>query len=498
MFLSVFDIFKIGIGPSSSHTMGPMSAAGRFLEALRERAEPVARVAVSLHGSLAFTGKGHATDRAVILGLTGLLPDTLDPDEAEALESRVRQDRRIPATGLGTFAFDPATDLVFDYGPALSGHANGMIFTAFDAGGEPLLTRTYYSIGGGFVVDGAELAASQHDRAHDLEDGKRQHGYPYPFGTAAQMLQMGRDSGKSIAQMKRANEVAHSGGEDLPRRLGAIIEAMNDCVDRGLRMEGVLPGGLGVKRRARGIHEQLLAEEGHNSVQPHAANDWMSVYAMAVNEENAAGGRVVTSPTNGAAGVVPAVLRYYRDHCTGASEEGVTDLLLTAAVIGALIKHNASISGAEVGCQGEVGSASAMAAAGLCAALGGTNEQIENAAEIALEHHLGMTCDPAAGLVQVPCIERNVLGAIKAVSAASLALRGDGTHFMPLDNCIEVMRQTGLDMSHKYKETSLGGGRREPARLLIVASHLSERAPAMRRSAVPWTGRAPCTLAMPN
>lgn len=457
MFLSVFDIFKIGVGPSSSHTMGPMSAAARFLETLREHAKPVERVAVSLHGSLAFTGKGHATDRAVVLGLIGLLPDTLDPDDAEALETEVRKNRVISPAGLGTIGFDPETDLIFDYGPALSGHANGMIFSAFDKAGERLLEETYYSIGGGFVVNETELAATQHDRAQDLEDGKRQQGYPYPFGTAEQMLQMGRESGKSIAQMKRANEIAHSGGADLQQRLVGVIQAMNDCIDRGLRMQGELPGGLGVKRRARSIHEQLLSEHDHNRVQPHVANDWMSVYAMAVNEENAAGGRVVTSPTNGAAGVVPAVLRYYRDHCTGASDDGETDLLLTAAVIGALIKHNASISGAEVGCQGEVGSASAMAAAGLCAALGGTNEQIENAAEIALEHHLGMTCDPAAGLVQVPCIERNALGAIKAVSAASLALRGDGTHFMPLDNCIETMRQTGLDMNDKYKETSLGG-----------------------------------------
>jgi len=457
VFLSVFDIFKIGIGPSSSHTMGPMSAAARFLDALRKQSAPVTRITVSLYGSLAFTGKGHATDRAVILGLIGLLPDTLNPDEAEALEEQVRQDKEISPDGLGIIAFNPDTDLVFDFGPALPGHANGLIFKAVDSAGQLVLQETYYSIGGGFVVNDAELAASQHDRAQDLEVDKTQQGYPYPFGTAAQMLEMGRESGKTIAQMKRANEIAHSGSEDLTQRLDTVIKAMNDCVDRGLRMEGVLPGGLGVKRRAKNIHEQLLAETGRNLVQPHAANDWMSVYAMAVNEENAAGGRVVTSPTNGAAGVVPAVVRYYRDHCTGATAEGVTDLVLTAAVIGGLIKHNASISGAEVGCQGEVGSASAMAAAGLCAALGGTNEQIENAAEIALEHHLGMTCDPAGGLVQVPCIERNALGAIKAVSAASLALRGDGTHFMPLDNCIETMRQTGLDMNHKYKETSLGG-----------------------------------------
>ncbi|MFK8082571.1 MAG: L-serine ammonia-lyase [Granulosicoccus sp.] len=457
MFLSIFDIFKVGIGPSSSHTMGPMTAAARFLDALRQLPDAAHRVQVTLHGSLAFTGKGHATDRAVILGLTGLLPDTLDPDDAERLQEAVRQRGKIAPDGLGSILFDPEIDLVFDYGPALPGHANGLIFQAIDDAGRLVLRETYYSIGGGFVVNDEELAATQHARVQELAADKREHGYPYPFGTAKQMLQMGCDSGLSIAQMKRANEIAHSGEELLNERLSTLRTAMNSCIDRGLRMEGTLPGGLGVKRRARSIHEQLLAERGRNYVQPHAESDWLSVYAMAVNEENAAGGRVVTSPTNGAAGVVPAVLRYYRDHCVGATDKGVVDCLLTAAAIGGLIKHNASISGAEVGCQGEVGSASAMAAAGLCAALGGNNQQIENAAEIALEHHLGMTCDPAGGLVQVPCIERNAMGAIKAVSAASLALRGDGTHFMPLDNCIETMRQTGLDMNHKYKETSLGG-----------------------------------------
>lgn len=465
MFLSIFDIFKVGVGPSSSHTMGPMSAAGRFLDLLREHSLSdqhsglgvPTRLRVTLHGSLAFTGKGHATDRAVILGLTGLLPDTLDPDQAPVLESEVRAEKSVKPEGLPSMAFDPDNDLVFDFGPPLPGHANGLIMQAIDDAGRLVAQETYYSIGGGFVVNEDELIASQHDRAEELAEDKREHGYPFPFGTAAQMLDMGRSSGLSIAQMKRANEIAHSGETELDKRLVQLRIAMDGCIDRGLRMDGVLPGGLKVKRRAKAIHEQLLAERGRNYVQPHAENDWLSVYAMAVNEENAAGGRVVTSPTNGAAGVVPAVLRYYREHCIGATDEGAIDCLLTAAAIGGLIKHNASISGAEVGCQGEVGSASAMAAAGLCAALGGTNEQIENAAEIALEHHLGMTCDPAGGLVQVPCIERNAMGAIKAVSAASLALRGTGEHFMPLDNCIETMRQTGLDMNQKYKETSLGG-----------------------------------------
>ncbi|MGI9451416.1 MAG: L-serine ammonia-lyase, partial [Geminicoccaceae bacterium] len=306
------------------------------------------------------------------------------------------------------------------------------------------------------VLTAEELEAERRDAADHRKTDETLEKFPYPFANARQMLEMGARSGKTIAEMKRANE-ATVDEADLDQRLDRILQAMDICITRGLRMEGVLPGGLNVRRRAKMIHEQLLAERGSNWTQPHVINDWLSVYAMAVNEENAAGGRVVTSPTNGAAGVVPAVIRYYQGHCLGASREGERTLLLTAAAIGGLIKHNASISGAEVGCQGEVGSASAMAAAGLCAALGGSNEQVENAAEIALEHHLGMTCDPAAGLVQVPCIERNALGAIKAVSAASLALRGDGSHLLPLDNCIETMLQTGLDMNERYKETSTGG-----------------------------------------
>ena len=462
MFLSVFDIFKIGVGPSSSHTMGPMSAAARFLDDLRGGRPRVpgvgelARLGCSLHGSLAFTGKGHATDRAVILGLIGYLPDTLDPDEAERLEAEVRAEQRIRPPGLPELDFDPETDLMFDYGPPLPGHPNGMVLKAFDAAGNLYMEETYYSIGGGFIATAAELA--QMDRGpQSLHDAKAADGCPHPFGSAAEMLEMGAASGKSVAEMKRDNELTRMTGPELNTRLDKIWATMNDCIDRGLRMEGELPGGLHVRRRAKAIKEQLEAERRLNIGQPHVVNDWLSIYAMAVNEENAAGGRVVTSPTNGAAGVAPAVIRYYRDHCIGATHEGVHTFLLTAAAIGGLIKHNASISGAEVGCQGEVGSASAMAAAGLCAALGGSNEQIENAAEIALEHHIGMTCDPVKGLVQVPCIERNGLGAIKAVSAASLALRGDGEHFMPLDNCIEAMRQTGLDMNEKYKETSSGG-----------------------------------------
>ncbi|EPX83826.1 L-serine dehydratase, iron-sulfur-dependent, single chain form [Rubellimicrobium thermophilum DSM 16684] len=449
MFLSVFDMFKIGIGPSSSHTMGPMVAAGRFLDLLRAQPFRVAGLRASLHGSLAFTGVGHATDRAVILGLEGFLPESYDADAAEAALTRIREERLVRPAGLPPLRFDPATDLRFDYGPALPGHANGLILRATDAQGDVLVEETYYSIGGGFVLTAAELA-----RGRSADEGPP---VPYPFDSAESMLRMARESGLSIAQMKRANELTRRDAASLDRGLARIWEVMNACIERGLSTEGILPGGLKVRRRAAAIHRSLLAERGLNLTAPHTINDWMSAYAMAVNEENASGGQVVTAPTNGAAGVVPAVIRYWLDHVPGATASRVGEFLLTAAAIGGLIKYNASISGAECGCQAEVGSASAMAAAGLCAVMGGTPMQVENAAEIALEHHLGMTCDPVKGLVQVPCIERNGLGAIKAVSAASLALRGDGTHFVPLDAAIETMRQTGQDMHEKYKETSLGG-----------------------------------------
>ena len=455
MFLSVFEVFKIGVGPSSSHTMGPMTAAADFLDALRRSnaRDRAASIRVSLHGSLAFTGKGHATDRAVVLGLLGWRPAELDIDEADRQIERLRERRTLEPDGLPPLAFDPAADIVFDYGPPLPGHANGLIITARDARGKGVLSETYYSIGGGFVVTAAERAESK----ISAKDSSSHSSAPYPFATAAQMLQMARDSGLTIAEMKRANECTTRSEGAVDADVERIWSAMNACIERGLSRDGELPGGLKVRRRAKLIRDQLERERGSNMTQPHVVSDWLSVYALAVNEENAAGGKVVTAPTNGAAGVVPAVLRYYLDHCLGATPTRVSDFLLTAAAIGGLIKHNASISGAEAGCQGEVGSAAAMAAAGLCAALGGTPEQVENAAEIALEHHLGMTCDPVAGLVQVPCIERNGIGAMKAVAAASLALRGDGSHFMPLDNCIEAMRQTGEEMSSKFKETSLGG-----------------------------------------
>ena len=462
MFLSVFDVFKIGIGPSSSHTMGPMTAAGRFLDDLRQGrndvpgAGEIAALKCVLHGSLAFTGKGHATDRAVILGLSGFDPSTIDLDEADEVEVSVRRKGVVTPDGFAPLRFKPEKDLIFDYGPALPGHTNGMVLQGYDADGNLGHERTYYSIGGGFVVTSKELE-EEHISPELREKTMKAEGCPFPFATAEHMLDMAKKSGLSIAGLKRANEEHHISRQELDEHLDAICQAMFKCVDRGLSRGGELPGGLKVRRRAMAIYESLKDTSTRNANQPHTVNDWISVYAMAVNEENAAGGKVVTSPTNGAAGVVPAVMRYYRDHCIGSSDEKLREFLLTAAAIGGLIKHNASISGAEVGCQGEVGSASAMAAAGFCAVMGGTAEQIENAAEIALEHHLGMSCDPVGGLVQVPCIERNALGAIKAVSAASLALHGDGIHYMPLDNCIETMRQTGLDMNEKYKETSTGG-----------------------------------------
>ncbi|WP_373636675.1 L-serine ammonia-lyase [Yoonia sp. BS5-3] len=449
MFLSVFDIFKVGIGPSSSHTMGPMVAAARFLDHLRAQPFQLAGVQAALHGSLAFTGVGHATDRAVILGLAGFQPDSFDAAKAEAALAQIAQDHVVQPDGLGPLRFHPKEDLIFDYGPALPGHANGLILRGTDAQGDVITEVIYYSTGGGFVVTEAELAnPPKQDRATPV---------PFPFQSAAEMLTMAADSGRSIAQMKRANELAHRTATAVDDGLARIWAVMQACIQRGLTTEGILPGGLHVRRRAKAIHDALAAERGMNMVAPHVINDVISTFAMAVNEENAAGGQVVTAPTNGAAGVIPATLRYWLDYVPSATPARVPEFLLTAAAVGGLIKVNASISGAECGCQAEVGSAAAMAAAGLAAVMNGTPEQIENAAEIALEHHLGMTCDPVKGLVQVPCIERNGLGAIKAVSAASLALRGDGAHLVPLDAAIETMRQTGADMSDKYKETALGG-----------------------------------------
>ncbi|MEO9338956.1 L-serine ammonia-lyase [Mesorhizobium sp. SB112] len=458
MFLSVFDLFKIGIGPSSSHTMGPMTAAVRFLEELagddwpRPAGAKVEKLGASLHGSLAYTGVGHGTDRAVVLGLTGLTPVTVDPDKVDGIIEEINSTKQVSPPGHPSYRFDPGTDLVLDKKTPLLGHANGMAFYAYDGEDRLLLKRIYYSIGGGFVVSDEELQRMK-------TTGQKQTGktVPYPFKNAVEMLKMAGESGLSIAEMKRINEETHVTREQLDAGLDRIWDAMRGCIERGLSQDGIMPGGLKVKRRARFLHDKLQEEWRQNRPNPLLANDWLSIYAMAVNEENAAGGRVVTAPTNGAAGVLPAVLRYWLHFHVDADQRGIRDFLLTAAAIGGIIKTNASISGAEVGCQGEVGSASAMAAAGLAAVMGGSPAQIENAAEIALEHHLGMTCDPVGGLVQVPCIERNALGAVKAVTAASLATKGDGTHFVPLDAAIETMRQTGMDMNEKYKETSLGG-----------------------------------------
>lgn len=450
MFLSIFDIFKLSVGPSSSHTMGPMLAARRFIDEAAAAPLPAGelQLSVSLYGSLAYTGEGHGTFRAVLCGLLGITPESYDREAADAALAQLAATQRVRA-GARTLKLDPAAAIVAERGKKLAAHPNALAFRIVDAAGAHVLAETYYSVGGGFVMTEAEMAA---DKA--APSGPR---VPYPFATAAEMLEMGRNSGLSIAQMKRANELSRRDAAALDAGIAEIWGAMNRCIDRGLAAEGILPGGLNVRRRAAGLRAKLDAARGANDAPLHTAVDWLQAYAMAVNEENAAGGQVVTAPTNGAAGVIPAVIRYYLDFVPGASRDAVPDMLLTAAAVGGLIKYNASISGAEVGCQGEVGSASAMAAAALSAALGGTNEQVENAAEIALEHHLGMTCDPVRGLVQVPCIERNGMGAVKAVAAASLAALGDGTHIVPLDACIETMRQTGRDMDERYKETSLGG-----------------------------------------
>ncbi|MDP1730662.1 MAG: L-serine ammonia-lyase [Devosia sp.] len=451
MFLSVFDIFKMSVGPSSSHTMGPMIAAKRFVDAVEHLPPPGRGLVLQCHlyGSLAYTGEGHGTFRAVLCGLLGTSPESYDREAATAALAMLATEGRI-AIGGSQIGLDPETAIVAERGKRLPRHPNALEFRIADEGGAIVCAETYYSVGGGFVLTGVEMDADQGGKPAGPD-------VPYPFGTAAAMLEMGKASGLSIAQMKRANELARRPAAELEQGLDRVWEVMDRCIDRGLAGEGILPGGLNVKRRAKGLRDKLEAQHGANAAPLHTAIDWLSAYAMAVNEENAAGGQVVTAPTNGAAGVIPAVIRYYLDLVPGASRDQVPEMLLTAAAVGGLIKFNASISGAEVGCQGEVGSASAMAAAALCAALGGSNEQIENAAEIALEHHLGMTCDPIRGLVQVPCIERNGMGAVKAVAAASLAALGDGQHIVPLDACIETMRQTGRDMDERYKETSLGG-----------------------------------------
>ncbi|MEQ8824659.1 MAG: L-serine ammonia-lyase [Filomicrobium sp.] len=461
MYFSVFQIFKPGIGPSSSHTMGPMTACAMFRNTLSQalatslKDKQVTQIRCHLFGSLAFTGEGHGTDRAACLGLLGFQPDDVCPDLAAQRLSELAANKCLELpTGRATIAFDPDTDIVFDYDQRDLPHPNTMCVQALDAKGEVCLEETYCSIGGGFVVTRAEIQSEHKTIAN--EDAPTP---PHSFCSMAELLNVCTTNNLSIAEVMRQNELAAMSSDDLNHKLDHILNIMLRCIERGMSTEGILPGGLGVKRRASDLKNRLDAERHKNEARPHAANDWLCAYAMAVNEENAAGNQIVTAPTNGAAGVVPAVLRYYKDHIAYPNDcdEDLRKFLLVAAAVGGIIKQRASISGAEVGCQGEVGSASAMAAAGLCSALGGTNEQIENASEIALEHHLGMTCDPVRGLVQVPCIERNAFGAIKALTAASLALHGDGSHVMPLDNCIEAMRQTGLEMSSNFKETSQGG-----------------------------------------
>lgn len=449
MVASTFDLFKIGIGPSSSHTMGPMTAAADFVTALGNRRAAVTRIEVKLYGSLALTGKGHATDRAVILGLSGFRPADCCPDEADCCLAEVRSSAQLPLEGGSPISFDEARDLLFLQRERLPYHSNAMRFLAFDAQGSCLSEQVTYSVGGGAVL--REEQIGRNDAGDGVWDA------PYPFASGDALLALCQATGLSIAELMRRNEEAHFSSQEVTNRLGAIRDAMSACIDRGIGQGGELPGGLGVKRRAPVIFQTLRDRQERALADPLSVIDWINLWALAVNEENAAGGRVVTAPTNGAAGIVPAVLRYYERFAPGACTQGVESFLLTAAAIGSLFKENASISGAEVGCQGEVGVACSMAAAGLAAALGGTPEQVENAAEIGMEHNLGLTCDPVAGLVQVPCIERNAVGSIKAVEAARLALLGDGTHRVSLDQVIETMRKTGLDMSERYKETSLGG-----------------------------------------
>jgi L-serine dehydratase len=449
MFISVLDLFKIGIGPSSSHTMGPMVAAKLFRKSVesylhqKKNSTPL-HIRCTLKGSLAYTGKGHATDKAIILGTYGFSPEKLvDRDVPELLAALVQNDILDTQYSL---SFNPESDIIFDYGEPLLQHPNGMIFELTDTKGNILHSRTYFSIGGGFL--------STPDQIDSIEAPlkmKPDTEYPYPFASAKDMLEMAEKSHLSIAAMKRINEQLEMPETELNTRIDAIWNAMRTSVVRGLNGQGALPGGLNIQRRAGKLYSRLNS----NPVLANA-NDWLCAYALAVSEENGAGHMVVTAPTNGAAGVIPAVIYYAMNH-QNATAEDIRDFLLTAAAIGGLIKHKSSISGAEVGCQGEVGSASAMAAAGFCAIRGGSAAQVEHAAEMALEHHLGMTCDPVAGLVQVPCIERNGFGAVKAFTAASLALLDEGVHFMPLDNCIAAMKQTGFEMSSKFKETSLGG-----------------------------------------
>ena len=452
MAVSVFDLFKIGIGPSSSHTVGPMRAAARFVERWLDDAGTLARVArvrVELYGSLALTGRGHGTDKAVMLGLEGHWPDQIDADQIPSILAHIRDTHRIQLGGTHTIDFDATRDLVFNKRQKLPHHVNGMRYSAWADDDTLLATRDYYSVGGGFVVNQDEAAENR-----IVADTTP---LPYPFHSGAELLAHCARTGNSIAQLMLANECVWRSEAEVRAGLQKLWQAMQDCVARGLRADGVLPGGLKVQRRAPTMARELRDRPEASLRDPLSILDWVNLYALAVNEENAAGGRVVTAPTNGAAGIIPAVLHYYDRFVPGANAQGVFDFLLTAGAIGILYKENASISGAEVGCQGEVGVACSMAAGGLAAALGGTPAQVENAAEIGMEHNLGLTCDPIGGLVQIPCIERNAMGSVKAINAVRMAMRGNGTHFVSLDKVIKTMRATGEDMKEKYKETSRGG-----------------------------------------
>ena len=451
MFISVLDLFKVGIGPSSSHTMGPMVAANDFMQHVREFVSTntevnAYQIRCTLKDSLAYTGVGHGTDRAVTLGLHGYLPHTIINEKVDEVIERVWTAKSVPINVKQNASFFSENDIIFDTTNSLKQNPNGLIFDLYDKSNKLLISHTYFSIGGGFISTLKEIDNIEAPIAYESGES-----CPYPFDNSNQMLEMSAKNNKTIWEMTKANELHNISEKELNDKLDQIWDAMRSCVESGLSAEGVLPGGLNTKRRAKKLHENL-----QNDAENTIFNDWLCAYAMAVNEENAAGHLVVTAPTNGAAGVVPATLYFYYKHKSATAEQ-IRQFLLTASAIGGLIKHNSSISGAEVGCQGEVGSASSMAAAGLCSVRGGTSAQIENAAEMALEHHLGMTCDPVKGLVQVPCIERNGFGAVKAYTASSLALRESGEHLISLDQCIAAMKKTGLDMSNKYKETSLGG-----------------------------------------
>lgn len=449
MTISIFDLFSIGIGPSSSHTVGPMKAAHEFVTSLHknQQLKSIQRILVELYGSLALTGKGHGTDYAILNGLEGKWPKTVDPDNIPVRAQEIINNKRLLLAGAHEINFDFKPDFLFHQKELLPCHTNGMRFTAFDAQNNMVSSEIYYSIGGGFIVTEVQFG-------HESPAANK---VPYPFNSAKQLLQLCRENNLSIADIMLANEQVLHPDKNIAADLLEIANVMQACIEKGCRSPGILPGGLKVKRRAPELYDKLIAQGLPKPSENADVMHWLNIYAMAVNEENAAGGRIVTAPTNGAAGIIPSVLNYYRNFYPGADEKGIVNFLLTAGAIAILYKKNASISGAEVGCQGEVGTACSMAAAALTAVMGGTIEQIENAAEIAMEHHLGMTCDPIAGLVQIPCIERNAMGSVKAVNSARLALMGDGNHHVSLDKVIATMRQTGKDMMAIYKETSLGG-----------------------------------------